>query len=161
MDLAGQLHRAGARLVLADIHTPTLEDAVARFGAEAIDADHAHAAEVDVFAPCALGAGLNDDTIPQIRAGIVAGAANNQLAEERHDEALRQRGILYAPDYAINAGGVISIALATPGGDDALVRRKVEAIDGTLTRIFERAERLSLPTQTVADTLAEERLAAA
>ena len=161
MDLAGQLHRAGARLVLADIHKPSLEDAVVRFGAEAVEADHAHAADVDVFAPCALGAGLNDDTIPQIRAGIVAGAANNQLAEERHDEALRERGILYAPDYAINAGGVISIALATPGGDDTLVRSKVDAIDETLTRIFERAERLSLPTQKVADTLAEERLAAA
>jgi leucine dehydrogenase len=161
MDLARQLHSAGARLVVADLHRPALDRAVAEFGAHIVSADRAHATEVDVFAPCALGAGLNDVTIPEIAAPIVAGAANNQLAEARHDEMLRARGILYAPDYAINAGGVISIALASPGGDDRLVRDKVTDVGTTLTQIFERSERLALPTQQVADAIAEDRLASA
>lgn len=161
MDLARQLHAAGARLIVADLHQPALERAVSDLGASVVAADHAHTAEADVFAPCALGAGLNDATIPEIRATIVAGAANNQLAEERHGEMLRARGILHAPDYAINAGGVISIALAAPGGDDRLVREKVEAIGATLMRIYERAGQRGLPTQNVADRIAEERLAAA
>lgn len=162
MYLAEHLHNAGAKLVVADIHAPSVERAVSEFGAHSVDPKTIHTVEADVFAPCALGAGLNDGTIPELGAPIVAGAANNQLAEEgRHGEELKKRGILYAPDYAINAGGVISIALAEPGTGDAKVRDKVIAIGQTLTHIFERAAALDLPTHTVADQIAEERLALA
>ncbi|MAA98896.1 MAG: amino acid dehydrogenase [Stappia sp.] len=160
MDVARRLHEAGARLTVADIHQPAVERAVAAFGAKSVAADRAHAAEADVFVPCALGAGLNDETIPELGAPIVAGAANNQLAEERHDAALRKRGVLYAPDYAINAGGVISVALGEPGVGDAAIRAKVEAIGDTLARIFRIADESDQPTQAVADRLAMERLAA-
>ena len=91
----------------------------------------------------------------------MAGAANNQLAEPRHGMLLKERGVLYAPDYAINAGGVISVALAKPGAGDALVTDKVLAIGATLTHIFQRAAAFDLPTQAVADQIAEERLAKA
>lgn len=161
MYLAEHLHNAGAKLVVADIHAPSIERAVSEFGARSVDPKEIHTVAADVFAPCALGAGLNDGTIPELGAPVVAGAANNQLAEERHGVELKKRGILYAPDYAINAGGVISIALAKPGTDDAKVRDKVIAIGQTLTHIFERAAALDLPTHTVADQIAEERLALA
>ncbi|MBA5777366.1 Glu/Leu/Phe/Val dehydrogenase [Stappia sp. F7233] len=161
MILARMLHDAGARLIVSDIHQPSVERAVAEFGAATIEAGKAHKAEADVFAPCALGAGLNDVTIPAIKAPIVAGAANNQLAEDRHGQMLKDRGILYAPDYAINAGGVISIAVAKPGGGEMAVRDKVMAIGQTLSHIFERAAALDLPTHVVADQIAEERLASA
>jgi len=161
MGVARLLHEAGATLTVADLHAPAVERAVAEFGATAVAPEAAHAQKADVFAPCALGAVLNDGTIPELGAPIVAGAANNQLAEARHDAALAARGILYAPDYAINAGGAISIALARPGGDDTAVRDKVIAIGQTLAHIFQRAEALKQPTQAVADAMAEERLAAA
>lgn len=112
----------------------------------------------DIFVPCALGAGLNARSIPQIQARIVAGAANNQLQTPSDGIALKKRGILYAPDYAINAGGVISIALARPGGNDALVREKTVAIGETLTLIFERALKENTTPEHIADRLAEERL---
>ncbi|MEL7529249.1 MAG: amino acid dehydrogenase, partial [Pseudomonadota bacterium] len=119
----------------------------------------AHRIPADIFAPCALGAGLNARTIPEIEARIVAGAANNQLQTPADGIALKRRGILYAPDYAINAGGVISIALAKPGEDDRRVREKTLAIGDTLTCIFERAAREDTTPEMVADKMAEERLA--
>jgi leucine dehydrogenase len=133
--------------------------AIEDFRATAVDPAEAHMASADIFVPCALGAGLNARTIPQIQARIVAGAANNQLQTPADGMALRKRGILYAPDYAINAGGVISIALATPGGSDTLVREKTLAIGDTLSTIFERAAREETTPEQVADTMAEERLA--
>ena len=111
--------------------------------------------------PCALGAGLNAGTIPQIRARIVAGAANNQLAEPEDAGRLRDRGILYAPDYVINAGGVIAVALGRPGSRSSQITPKVEAVGATLAAIFARAELEGLTTALVADRLAEERLSAA
>ncbi|MDJ0930432.1 Glu/Leu/Phe/Val dehydrogenase dimerization domain-containing protein [Breoghania sp.] len=155
------LHKAGAKLVVSDINTASVERAVESFGAKSIVPTRAHEVDADIFCPCALGAGLNSVTIPEIRAKIVAGAANNQLATDEDGERLRRAGILYAPDYAINAGGIISIALAGPRDEDTLVREKTVAIGDTLTRIFERADAEDRPTQVVADELAEERLAAA
>ena len=159
--VARHLHEAGARLVVSDIDSQSLAKAMEAFGADAVDPGAAHKVDADIFCPCALGAGLNSVTIPEIRAGIVAGAANNQLACDHDGERLRAAGILYAPDYAINAGGIISIALAGPGDGDTLVREKTIAIGRTLTRIFERAMAENLPTHVIADALAEERLAAA
>lgn len=158
-DVARQLHGAGARLIVSDIHAPAVLRAIEAFGAMAVDPAEAHMVEADIFVPCALGAGLNARTIPHIRARIVAGAANNQLQTPADGEALKKRGILYAPDYAINAGGVISIALASPGGDDTLVRQKTLAIGETLTAIFERASKEETTPEHVADAMAEERLA--
>ncbi|MEI2386829.1 Glu/Leu/Phe/Val dehydrogenase dimerization domain-containing protein [Breoghania sp. JC706] len=155
------LHETGARLIVSDINATSVAKAVEAFGARTCEPAEAHRADADVFCPCALGAGLNSLTIPEIRAGIVAGAANNQLASDTDGTRLRDAGILYAPDYAINAGGIISIALAGPGDTDALVREKTIAIGRTLTRIFERAEAERRPTQAIADTLAQERLSAA
>ncbi len=152
---------AGGKLIVADIDQAAVRRAIEEFGAVAVAADEIHAATADVFSPCALGAVLNERTIPELGAQIVAGAANNQLAEPRHGMLLKERGVLYAPDYAINAGGVISVALAKPGAGDALVTDKVLAIGATLTHIFQRAAAFDLPTQAVADQIAEERLAKA
>lgn len=157
-DLAGQLHAAGAKLIVSDINAAAVEKAVVEFGATAIATDQAHAADADIFAPCALGAGLNSLTIPEIKAKIVAGAANNQLKTADDGHALRQRGILYAPDYVINAGGVISIALATPGGNDKTVREKTLAIRETLKSIFKRSDAENSCPEIIADRLAHERL---
>ena len=119
-------------------------------------------AECDVLAPCALGGVLNDDTIPRLACQIVAGAANNQLLEDRHGAALHARGVLYAPDYVINAGGLINIALELePGGyDRARALARAEAIGATLAEVFERAARTGMPTHEVADRVARERIAA-
>jgi len=157
-DVARQLHEAGAKLIVSDIHAPAVQRAIATFGAAAVDPAEAHMADADVFAPCALGAGLNAKTVPQIQAKIVAGAANNQLQTPADGIALKNRGILYAPDYAINAGGVISIALAEPGGNDIHVRQKTIAIGETLSRIFDRASRENAAPEQIADRMAEERL---
>ncbi|MBD1548392.1 Glu/Leu/Phe/Val dehydrogenase [Roseibium aggregatum] len=159
-DVAARLHEAGAKLIVSDIHAPSVLKAIETFDARAVDPAEAHRVEADIFAPCALGAGLNAGTIPQIQAKIVAGAANNQLQTPADGEALKARGILYAPDYAINAGGVISIALATPGGSDEAVRRKTLAIGDTLTEIFKRASAEDKTPEQIADRIAEERLSA-
>jgi len=160
-DVASQLHAAGAKLIVSDIHAPAVLKAIETFGATAVDPAEAHMVDADIFVPCALGAGLNARTVPQIQAKIVAGAANNQLQTPADGEALKNRGILYAPDYAINAGGVISIALATPDSGDKLVREKTIAIGETLGVIYERAAREDVTPERVADTMAEERLAKA
>lgn len=156
--LAEQLHEAGARLWVTDLYPERVARAVAELGAEAVEAEAIYDLEVDVFAPCALGAVINDDTIPRLRAPVIAGAANNQLAEPRHGEALMERGILYAPDYVINAGGVIDIALERHGFDRKRLLARLNGIRDTLLEIFRRAERERLPTALIADRLAEERL---
>ena len=139
MALAGHLHEAGAKLTVTDISEARVAEAAARFGATASDLEGIYDADADIFAPCALGAVLNDGTVPRLRAGIVAGAANNQLAEDRHGEALRARGILYAPDYVVNAGGVINVSceVAGPYDRDAALA-KVSAIGPTLAEVFRR-----------------------
>ncbi len=157
------LHAAGAKLVVTDINQEAIARCVQEFGAEAVAPEAIYDQEVDIYAPCALGATIHDETIPRLKASIVAGSANNQLAEERHGEALRQAGILYAPDYAINAGGVIVIAHETrPGGpayDEALAMQHVDRIHETLLAIFERAEQDGVATSLAADRVAEDRLA--
>lgn len=155
--VARHLHEAGVTLVVSDINDSQTRRAEADFGATVIAPDEAHRANVDLFVPCALGGGLNHITIPEIRAGVVAGAANNQLATDEDGARLMQHSILYAPDYAINAAGVVSIALARPKEPDTRVRAKMAEIDGTLTEIYTRAETEKQPTNHVADRLAEER----
>ena len=154
--LAKYLHEAGAELWVTDIHFPSVDRAVQDFRAKAVSMEQIFALDVDVFAPCALGAILNDHTLPLIKAPVIAGAANNQLASPRHGEVLMQRGILYAPDYAINAGGIIEIYHETHGYDEAGARAHLDRIGTTLTQIFERAASEKKPTHVIADRLAEE-----
>jgi leucine dehydrogenase len=156
--LAERLHNAGAKLWVADIHADQVARAVEAFGATAVAADDIYGLDVDVFAPCAMGAVLNDVTIPQLHARIVAGAANNQLSEARHGTDLLERGILYAPDYVINAGGIIDIWYERQAeyDHDAMIRH-VEGIHDTLIEIFSRADADGLPTGMVADRVAEAR----
>ncbi len=156
--LCRHLHEAGARLFVADIDDGAVQRAVGAYSAVAVAPADIHALDVDVFAPCALGGVLNDTTIPEIKAPIVAGSANNQLAGPGHGQALAARGILYAPDYVINAGGVIVIALAE---DHDIAMQRTGRIYETLTEIFGRADDESLPTNRVAERLALERIAAA
>lgn len=153
--LCRHLHDAGARLWVTDLHAPAVERCVAEFGATAVAMDAIHALDVDVFAPCALGAVLNDTTIPALRAGVVAGAANNQLARPEHDRLLLERGVLYAPDYCINAGGIIDIHYEGPAYDPAVVEAHLQRIGRTLTEIFERSQREGRPTGEIADRMAE------
>jgi len=160
MALCDLLHDAGAELLVADIRQANVRQACQRFGATAILPEKSHAADCDVFSPCALGGILNEHTIPEIRAGIVAGSANNQLERAEDGAHVRACGILYAPDYLINAGGVISISHEGPDFELGLMRRDVARIGETLTLIFKRADHDDLPTSVVADQMAEERLEA-
>ena len=155
--LARHLKDAGARLWVYDIQPDNLARAVDELDATPVTADEILGLPVDVVAPCALGAVFNDDSIRNLHAKVIAGAANNQLAEPHHDEMLRQRGILYAPDYAINAGGIIDIFYERHGGGPQAVRQHLDTIAHTLTEIFLRADREDLPTGHIADRLAEER----
>ncbi len=150
------LRDAGARLWVTDIHAPAVERCVRELGATAVAMHEIAALDVDVFSPCALGAILNDSSIGQIQAVIVAGAANNQLARPEHGRALMQRDILYAPDYCINAGGIIDIHYEGLNYDWAVVEAHLQRIGTTLTRIFERAAEEKRPTGEIADRMAEE-----
>ncbi len=154
--LAKHLHDAGAKLWVTDIYAPAAERCVKDFGATSVAMDAIHAADVDVFAPCALGAILNDRTIPDLKAPIVAGAANNQLARPAHDRILLDRKVLYAPDYVINGGGIIEIYHETVGYEEARARAHLDRIGATLASIFERSEKEKLPTGQIADRMAEE-----
>lgn len=155
--LAAHLHAAGAELVVADIHAPSVQRAADEFGARIVDVDAIDAQDVDVFAPCALGAVLNDASLARMRARVVAGAANNQLAEPRHDAALRDAGILYAPDYVINAGGIIDIFYERNDYAWDKVEHHLQGIDDTVTEVFQRAAAENRPTGAVADAIAESR----
>lgn len=155
-ELTRQLVGAGADVVVADIHDDRVQRAVQELGVQPLESDPLDA-DVDVLAPCALGGVINDGTLPRLRARIVAGAANNQLAEARHGLALRERGILYAPDYVINAGGIINISHEGPDYDRARAFSHVALIHDTLLTIFQRADRGALATSDAADRLAEER----
>ncbi|MCB9595689.1 MAG: Glu/Leu/Phe/Val dehydrogenase [Sandaracinaceae bacterium] len=157
--LCRELHALGAALTVADIDPLKAERAERELGATIVSLDDIFSTECDVFAPCALGSALNDDTIPHLQCRIVAGAANNQLAEPRHGDDLMQRGILYAPDYAINAGGLINVAQEYAGYDEASVRERTMKIYDTIYEIADRAQQAMAPTYRIADTLVEERLA--
>ena len=158
--LCKELHSAGAKLTVADVDKLKSERVQREMGAAVVAIDEVAKVDCDVFAPCALGAGLNDDTIPYLRAKIVAGAANNQLAETRHGDDLHARGILYAPDYAINAGGLVNVAQEVKGYDAKLARERTLKIYDTIWEICERSKKLAAPTYKVADILVEEKLSA-
>ncbi|PAY02579.1 amino acid dehydrogenase [Pseudoalteromonas sp. HM-SA03] len=156
--LCKHLHEAGAELFVTDINEESVQRVVNDFNATAVGIDEIYDLDVDVYAPCALGATVNDDTIPRIKATIIAGCANNQLAESRHGEIIREKGILYAPDYVINAGGIINVYYETKpeGYDEVAATKHVEGIYDTLTEIFKRSEDEKISTHIIADKLAQE-----
>ena len=156
--LCGLLSGAGARLKVADVQPRALERVCDEFGATPVPAVQALEVEADVLAPCALGAILNTRSIAGLKVPVVAGAANNQLARDADGEALRAAGILYAPDYVINAGGIISVAREYYGGTEAQVIEDIQGIPARLTEIFERARHENRTTNEVADQMARERL---
>ena len=157
--LAEHLYQSGAKLYINDIHQSQVDRAVAELGATAVGAEDIVGLDVDVFAPCALGAVINDNSIGQLKAKVVAGAANNQLSEERHGELLKQKGVLYAPDFVINAGGIIDIGLERNGAKPNDIQRQLEEIGDTLSEIFVRADQGGLSTSVIANQIAEERFA--
>lgn len=158
--LAKELDEAGAKLVVSDIDADRVKRVVAETGATAVGPEEIYGQRADIFAPCALGGIINDETIPQLKVEIVAGGANNQLLEERHGDELERRNILYAPDYVANAGGVINVYSELAGWDMERARRKAGEIYDTVLSIFEIARTDGVPTYVAADRLAERRLKA-
>ena len=159
--LCEYLHKEGAKLIVTDINQDAVSRAVAQFGATAVGLDEIYAQHCDIYAPCALGATINDQSIAQFNCKIIAGCANNQLKENRHGEMLRQKGILYAPDYVINAGGIINVSLELrpQGYNEAESTGMVMKIYHTLLNIFQRADAEQQPTNAIADVMAQEIIA--
>jgi leucine dehydrogenase len=159
--LAKLLHEAGAKLIVSDVNRNNMARVVNAFAAEFVQPDEIFSVRADVFAPCALGGVINDRTIPELKVQIVAGSANNQLLEERHGAGLRDRNILYAPDYVANAGGILNGCREILGWEPERASRKVDEIYDTILRIFETAQAEGITTNKAADRLAEDRLRSA
>lgn len=161
-NLCTLLHNAGAVLTVADVRDESVRRAVETFGATACTPEAILAADVDVVSPCALGAGLTRQSIPTLKASIVAGGANNQLETDADGDLLQARNILYAPDYVINAGGIISVALEYLDTYDAEdLSRRLAGIGARLSGIFAEAQRTGKPTNVLADAMAQARIAGA
>lgn len=157
-NLAANLHRAGAQLIVSDVDQAKVERVVKEFGGSVVSSTGIYASDADIFAPCALGGVINDETIPQFKVEIIVGGANNQLLEERHGEEIEKRGILYAPDYAANAGGIINGCRELLGWEESQSTAKVDEIYDTVLAIFRTATAEGIPTYKAADRLAEARL---
>jgi leucine dehydrogenase len=158
--LADHLTDEGAKLTVADVRSDAVERVVDQLGAKSVTPEAAHEVECDMFAPCALGAVINRGTIGNLRCAAVVGSANNQLEREEDAGLMRERGILYAPDFVANAGGVINIAEEPHGYDRERAFARVRSIYDTLRAVFERADADDVTTATAANRLAEERIAA-
>lgn len=158
--LCRHLHAEGVRIVVTDIDPEKVRRVVAETGAEAVAPEAIYDQPADVYAPCALGATINDDTLGRLKVEIIAGGANNQLAENRHGDELESRGILYAPDYVINGGGVINVYGELHRWPAERAQKKAGEIYDTLLRIFAIAREERIPTYRAADRLAEQRIAA-
>ncbi|WP_448549373.1 Leu/Phe/Val dehydrogenase [Thalassotalea fusca] len=156
--LCEHLHKAGAKLVVTDLNQQALDKVATEFGAEIVGLDEIYDQDVDIYAPCALGATINDNTIDRLKAKIIAGCANNQLAEARHGKALLDADILYAPDYVINAGGIINISFEDDYCPEKATK-KVEEIYETLLNVYQKADEEGKPTAVVADEIAREIIA--
>jgi len=157
--LCRHLHEAGAHLIVTDINQDALESAKAEFGAIVVGLDEIYKQEAEIFAPCALGRAINPDSLPQLKASIVAGAANNQLSTPEMGAALHRASILFAPDYVINAGGIINIASEVSGTYDPVwVDSKLDELERTTEEIFKISKSENRPTNDVADNMARKRL---
>ncbi|MDH3591532.1 MAG: leucine dehydrogenase [Planctomycetota bacterium] len=158
--LCGHLAEAGAKIIITDIVPEKVQLMIDKYGAEGVAPEAIYDVDCDVFAPCALGAVINDDTVPRLRCKIVAGAANNVLLTEEHGDRLRERGILYAPDFVINAGGIInvSVELEPDGYNEARAREKVNNIYNAVRDILETADTEGIAANRAAILLAERKL---
>ncbi|PHR92179.1 MAG: amino acid dehydrogenase [Robiginitomaculum sp.] len=158
-DLCRRLDEAGAQLIVADINTSLVEKAQSRFGAKTVTPDDIYAVEADIYAPCALGATLNPDTIEQLKVSIIAGAANNQLSTSQMGQSLQERGILYCPDYVVNGGGIINIAGEIEGNYNRdWVEGKLQGLEKTLSDILDLASKTGRSTDVIADEMAQKRI---
>lgn len=156
-NLSKHLHKAGAKLYVYDIHQPFLDRAIDEFNATAITDREVFTKEADVYAPCALGATLNSETIPALNVKVVCGGANNQLQDATHGRQLRQRGILYAPDYVVNQGGLVCVWYETHKKPEHLIYQHIDALKDTLTEVFALSEEEHLSTAEAANRIAEKR----
>jgi leucine dehydrogenase len=158
--LVRSLRASGAKVFVSDINEQRVDELVDATGAERVPMDQIYDVDATVFSPCAMGSVINEDTIPRLRCAIVAGGAHHQLESERCGTLLSARGILYAPDYVINAGGLINATTELSGYSADRARHLVSCIHGTLGRVFEAARRQEIPTWQAANALAEQRIAA-
>lgn len=156
--LCKYLHEEGVQLIVTDIHKEAVNRAVDAYGAKAVDPADILSVSCDIYSPCALGATLNDETLPLLKAKVIAGSANNQLKEPRHGDALHDMGIVYAPDYVINAGGVINVADELNGYNQERAYKQIAKIYGSITRVLEISQTSGIPAYAAADRLAEERI---
>lgn len=152
------LDEEGASLIVADVNEAAVERVVREFGAKMVGPDEIAAVPCDVFAPCAMGAVINDASLPKFQCSIVAGSANNVLLEPHHGQDLAERGILYAPDYVINAGGLINVADELEGYNEQRATKRVMHIHDSIKSIIAISKRDGVPTDVAADTLAQERI---
>jgi leucine dehydrogenase len=157
-NLAKLLHEAGAKLIVTDVNSNNLSRVVDELSVETVRPNDIFSVRADILAPCALGGVINDQTIPELKVKIVAGAANNQLLEERHGTMLKERKILYAPDYIANAGGVLNGCRELLDWTPEQSLTKIDDIYDTILKIFKDAEAQGLTTNKAADRLAEDRL---
>jgi leucine dehydrogenase len=163
-NLCRLLAKAGAELTVADIDAARADRLASELKVRVVDVDHIYAVEADVFAPCALGSVVNDQTLPKFKVKIIAGGANNQLVTPKHGESLQERDILYAPDYVINAGGVIQFAVEhsacvnKTSYDPTVVAPKVRELYNTLVEVFDVAAQMGIPTNIAADRMAQDRI---
>lgn len=158
MEFVKLLHERGAKIFVTDINKDAVQRAVDEFGAEAVGLDEIYDVDADVYSPTALGGTLNPNTIDRIKAKVICGAANNQLANEEIGDELDRRGVLYAPDYAVNAGGLMNVSLEIDGYNRERAMRMMRTIYYNLGRIFEISKRDGIPTYKAADRMAEERI---
>ena len=159
MEYVKLLKERGAKLFVADLNPALVERAVEEYGAEAVKPDEIYDVAADVFAPCAFEYTVNEQTLPRLKAKVICGTANNQMSHATGVEAMK-RGILYAPDYAVNAGGVMNVSLEIDGYNRERAMRLMRNIYHTVGRIFEMADRENIAPQYAADRMAEERIAA-
>lgn len=162
-EMARLLKERGAKLTICDIKDDRVAELCAEHGYSSVDEESHLDVECDIYAPCARGAGINDQTIPRLKCQIVAGCANNMLLEPSHGDVLREKGILYAPDYVVNAAGIINVSVERlPGGyseDEGM--RRINRIGDNLREVFELAKRDGIATNRAAERLAQLRIAAA
>lgn len=158
--LVESLAKEGAEIYITDIHEPTLKRVAETYGAKVVGLDEIYDIDMDIYAPCALGATVNDETLDRLKCSIIAGAANNQLQNETiHGKAVMQRGMIYAPDFALNAGGVINCYSEVKGLSSEWAMGKAEEIYGTIANIVKRSKAENVPTYQIANKMAEERIA--
>lgn len=160
-NLVKQLTNEGAKVWITDINQDRLKSVAKEFGAEVVDGAKLFDLDMDVYAPCAMGATVNDDTLSRLKCSIICGAANNQLADEKiHGEAVLKKGILYAPDFVVNAGGLVNVYNELLGYNRERAMKQAEGIYGNVSKVFQIAKSENIPTYVAANHMAEQRIAA-